>query len=139
MTVLGESVVSFFMGTVDDFDSAFPRPPGFHVGDFNAVLFFEMVLNRLGTKFRIRTELGEEFGANKLFIDVAVPRVVDAMTRMNLNCLANSPHVCARESSGIEVPGALFVFAFEGISIRVDLVWDKFIVIEKSGTGASVF
>ena len=139
VTVLRERVVSFFVRTVDDFERTLLCPPCFGVSDGDAALFFEMVLNSLGSKFQVGTELGEDFSGNKLFIDVAVSRVVDAVTRMSLNCLSNSPHVGAGECSGIEVPGALFVLAFEGITISGDFVRDKFIDIEESSTGTSVF
>jgi hypothetical protein len=33
----------------------------------------------------VRTDLGENFGRNKLFINVAVSSVMDAVTRMSLN------------------------------------------------------
>ena len=51
LTVLGERVVSFLMRTAVDFESMFPCPPGFGVGDGDAVLLFEMILNSLGSKF----------------------------------------------------------------------------------------
>ena len=138
LTVLGERVVSSFVRTADDFESTFPRPPGFGVGDGDAVLLFEMILNSLGSKFRVWTELREDFGGNKLFIDVAVPEVLNAMTGMSLSWFSNSPSVRAGECRGIEVLGALFVFAFEDITIKV-FVWDKFIAIEESSIRARVF
>ena len=73
------------MRTVDDFESAFFSPPCFIVTDFDAVRFFEMVLNSPGGKFRVGTDLGENFSRNELFIHVAVPSVMDAVTRMSLN------------------------------------------------------
>jgi len=136
LTVFGERIISFFVRTVDDFESTFLSPPCFGVTDFDSVHFFEMVLNSLGSKFRVRTDLGENFGRNKLFINGAVSSVMDAVTRMNLNWLSNSPHVGIGEGSGIEVPGALFVNAVEGITTRAVLVWDEFIDIEESSTGA---
>jgi hypothetical protein len=136
LTVLGERVVSFFVRTADDFESTFPRPPGFGVGDGDAVLLFEMILNSLGSKFRVWTELGEDFGGNKLFIDVAVPGVLNAMAGMSLSWFSNSSSVRAGECRGIEVLGALFVFAFEDITIKV-FVWDKFRAIEESSIRVS--
>jgi len=73
------------MRTVDHVESMFLSPPCFGVTDFDSVHFFEMVLNSLGSKFRVKMDLGENFGGNKLFINVAVSSVMDAVTRMNLN------------------------------------------------------
>ena len=78
LTVLGERVVSFFVRTVDDFDGTFFGPVGFVVRDANAVNIFEMVLDGLGFNRRIRADMGEDFYRNKLFVDVAVSRVIDS-------------------------------------------------------------
>ena len=98
-----------------------------------------MVLNGFGSNRGIWVKFWEDFNGNKLFIDVVVSRVLDAMTRMDLSCLLNSLHIYARECSGIEVPAAVFVFAFESIMISVDSVWNKFINIKKSCMSASMF
>jgi len=132
LTVFGERIISFFVRTVNDFESTLLSPPCFGVTDFDSVHFFEMVLNSLRSKFRVRMDLGDNFGGNKLFINVAVSSVMDAVTRMNLNRLSNLPHVGIGEGSYIEVPGALFVDAVEGITTRIPLVWDEFIDIEES-------
>ena len=70
------------MRTVNDFDGTFFGPVGFVVRDANAVNIFEMVLDGLGFNRRIRADIGEDFYRNKLFIDVAVSRVIDSMTRI---------------------------------------------------------
>ena len=49
------------------------------------------------------------------------------------------PNIRTRECGNIEIPDTLFCFEFEGIAIRVNLVWDKFIDIEKSSASTSVF
>ena len=126
------------MGTIDDFEGTLFCPVHHVVANGDAVLVFEMILNGLGSKRRVWTKFGEDFIWNELFINVAMSSVEYAMTGMSLNWLSNLPNVGAGEWGGIEVPIALFVFAFESIMIVVDPVGDKFIDIEEGGTGACV-
>lgn len=68
-----------------------------------------------------------------------MPRVIYTVISVSLNRLSNSLNVSARECSCIEILGAFLMLAFEGITVGVDFVWDKFIDIEEGSSGASVF
>ena|SRR5579859_8130884 len=93
LTIFWETVVSFFVRTVDKFDSAFSASVGFHVADADAVNVFEMVLDDFGFNRRISTDFGEDFGRNKLLIEVAVSIMMDSVTSMILNRRSNFPTI----------------------------------------------
>ena len=76
---------------------------------------------------------------NKLLIDVVVSIMSDAVTSMLLNRRSNFPSVRFTHRSCVEIPGALFVHAFDGISPGIYFDWVEFIDIEESSTDASVF
>src|SRR5579859_1085720 len=92
-TIFWETAVSFFVRTVDEFNSAFSSSPSFFVAYFDTINVFEMVLDDFGFNRRIGTDHGEDFDRNKLFIDVPVSIMMDSMTRMLLNRCSNFPSV----------------------------------------------
>jgi len=83
--VFGERIISFFMLAVDNFDSTLFHPVSFVVADGDTVLFFEVILDRFRSKRQVRMEFRKDFNRNKLFVNIAVSRVVYPMTGMNLN------------------------------------------------------
>jgi len=89
--IFWETPISFFIQTIDEFDSPFSSSPGFFVADADTINIFEMILDDFEFNRQIGTDFEEDFVRNNLFIDVAMFIMINSMISILLNRRSDFP------------------------------------------------